>query len=118
MVTIPVVDYPSYVQEIVLDGVSYNVRLAWNDRGEYWAFSLFNLSLEALVTGIKVVINYALTTDLNRESLPPGEFYAIDNSGEVDAISYEDLINGVVELVYIPESEVEFLAAGGDVAAL
>ena len=117
MVVIPFRQFPSFTEEIILDDASYRFAFKFNDRGQYWTMTILNPSLEVLVAGLKIVLSYGLTTDLNKENLPKGDFMAAALDPQQQTIAQEDLGDSV-QLVYITEDEIATVEAGGSLAAV
>lgn len=109
MVVIPFSEFPAFTQEVTLDEVPYRFQFVWNFRGQYYTLSIFDRELNPIVQGIKVVVGYELISIYNGADVPPGELYVVDTTDEVERITQDDLINGVVQIVYIPEDEVAAL---------
>jgi len=112
MVTIPFIEYPSFTEDVILDGVPYRFSFNWNDNGEFWSMIISDSNDNVLVAGIKIVIDYELIANFPGRSLPPGEMVAVDPSGTVQRISQDDFTDENVFLVYVTEDEVEQIEAG------
>lgn len=104
MVTIPFFEFPAFTQEIVLDNTPFRFSFNWNTRGEFWTLIIANRDQVPLISGIKIVIDYELISKYPGRSLPPGELYAIDPSGELEKIGRNDF-QDKAKLIYVTESE-------------
>jgi len=83
-----------------LDGVSYILRILWNERGGYFALSVSGADDVALLTNIKMVKNFPLIGRFANPGLPVGDLYLMQESGTADAPGYDDL-SGAFQLYYI-----------------
>jgi hypothetical protein len=108
MLVIPVKDYPSYTEEITLDGILYRLSFQWNYRGRHWTIDFYDADGNGLLTGVKIVKGYDLFGRFHNLLLPPGAMFALDEKGSYDRIEAGDLGN-TVSLLYIPEDEVATL---------
>ena len=108
MQIIPFAEFPSFTEEITLDGTPYKVSFNWNTRGEYWTVSFTDREENVLAAGIKLVLEYELIADYPDRGLPPGHLYVIDTTNSKEPIGRNDFHNErALTLVYIPEDEVE-----------
>jgi len=105
--TLPIQNtFSNFSQEITLDGVSYRFEFTYNTRSFQWAMSIFDIDQNAIVEGIKLVLEYELLDQYRAYNLPPGELYCIDTTDEVIEITRENF-GDAVQLVYITEAEVD-----------
>jgi hypothetical protein len=105
MLVLPFSEAPAFSQEVTLDDVPYRFRFIWNTRFEFWSMSIFDREFTPIVQGIKVVLGYELISLYRGLPVPPGEIYTVDTTDEVVRIGRDDIPDGVVQLVYVPESE-------------
>jgi len=105
METIPFFNLPAFSERITLDGVAYNFSFSWNTRGEYWNLAISDYENTPLVSSIKIVLDYELIEQYVDKGLPPGKLYALDFSGNKSDITYEDMTNDRVHLIYLSEGE-------------
>lgn len=106
MLRIAFAEYPAFSQTVVLDGTAYRLRFQWNTRGQYWAMDLATQDKTPIVTGIKLVLDYELIGAYHAIGTPPGELWALDSTEKLLRIGRDDIKDGPVKLVYIPEAEV------------
>ena len=97
---------PCFSQDIVLDAISYHLRIYWNARGAFWAIDFYDRDLNLLVAGIKIVNNYEIILIHPDRDLPPGSLYVVDNRGIDFEIAFEDFTNGNCNLIYIEQATV------------
>jgi hypothetical protein len=74
-------DNEHYTIEVELDGVLYELLLAWNHRAQSWFLSLSLLDGTPVVSGVRVVADIPLLHYCGHESAPPGALMAMDTSG-------------------------------------
>ncbi len=107
-VDIPFTQYPSYTQQIILDGESFLFQFTWNTRMEAWTVSIFDLDLVEIITGLKLVLNWEHFFQYRHLPLPPGQLLVFDpDPNNKTKIGFEDFKNSrALKLVYIEEDEV------------
>ena len=98
------IDANDQLIEAVLDGVSYQVQLSWNEEGQLWSMSIFDLNLVTLISGIAIVPMWPLLRYARSPVLPPGEFVVVTG---LDRISREAFVAGAATLVYVTRDEIE-----------
>lgn len=96
---------PSFTQSMVLEGVSYVFNFKWNTRGEFWTFNINDDQTDPLIEGIQIVLNFEMLGQYQYKAIPQGKLYALDTSGSVEPIAYEDMFNGRITLLYLDEGE-------------
>ena len=90
---------------IELDGLTYGMLFRWNERSGQWALDLLDGEGNALVTGIRCVINVPLLANYHgRDGVPAGELLFVDTSGQDVDADFEDLGRRVL-LYYASEGE-------------
>jgi len=109
MQIIPFKNYSSFDMELTLDGVPYIIKFNWNSRYEFWTISFYDREKTVLVTGIKIVINYELLTQLVDKGLPPGQLYAIRENESHDRLTKDEFFNNDAFLIYVSEDEIDSL---------
>lgn len=75
-----------------LDGVTYRFSFRWNDRLAQWVMDLADGDGNALVSGLRVVIDTPLLRRFRgRAGMPPGELIAVDTEDTLRDADLEDL---------------------------
>lgn len=98
---------PIYRQEVTLDNTSYILDIIWNERSAQWALNILESDETPVVEGIKLVLKYQLLDVYkNLPNVPPGNLFCVDNTGEEIKVTRTNL-GDTVQLVYIPESELD-----------
>jgi hypothetical protein len=98
---IPVTEASDQSFNITLDGGLYEVRLTWNILG-YWTISISDINKNAILSGMKIVLEVDLFKDHPDIGLPLGSLYAVDFSEREDDIGRYDFINDRdVQLLYV-----------------
>lgn len=100
MIQIPVLDANDSLSEVVLDGETYFLHLSWNEEDAFWTLGIESANHAVLVQSIKVVPDAPLLKWVRRNYLPPGELIACA-SDRRDHVTYDDLVDGTVSLIYI-----------------
>ena len=90
---------------IELGGNPYILRVLWNERYGYFSLSISTSDNVPILTNIKMVKNYNLTSRFKDPFLPFGDFYFIHEKGIVDRPTYDDL--AVTCNLYYYEPDVE-----------
>ena len=104
MIVIPFRDLPAFTEDVILDGETYRLDFAYNNRGEYWSLSLFTREGGSIIHGIKIVPNFELLQRYGTRGQPPGELYCIDVTNSQQPVDRDNLVH-LFQLVYVPESE-------------
>lgn len=73
---------PDHLFTIDLEGVVYTLRFRLNSRTGRWVMNVLTELGVLIVGAIPLVVNQGLTKRYGKSSLPPGEIYVIDLSGE------------------------------------
>jgi hypothetical protein len=105
MVILPFPDKPASREIIVIDEVSYSLILTWNERSQGWTFGLEDRDGNTLISGRRIVLNIDLLGGFHHLAIPTGPLLAIDQTGNLDSISKDDMILGRVALQYLTEAE-------------
>ncbi len=109
MQIIPFKNFASFDMELTLDSVPYIIKFNWNSRYEFWTISFYDREENVLVTGIKIVINYELISQLVDKGLPPGQLYAVRENGSHDRLTQDEFFNSDAFLIYVTEAEIDSL---------
>jgi hypothetical protein len=84
-----------------LDGVEYQFRWSYIERGDRWKLSVLDTDDSAIVEGIACVASFPLFDLLTDSRRPPGELMLFDTQGQGASPGLDDL--GVrVLVVYYP----------------
>jgi hypothetical protein len=101
-------DIPDTEQQVVLDGVTYRVRLTWRGYCESWYLDLAAQDTTAILTGVRLEAGANLLLLADSDLAPPGLLMVVQ-TGEIGDPSNDyvraDLGNGL-QLVYVPAAEV------------
>lgn len=105
VVTLPLrADLSSYSFQVELDRKSYGFVFRWNEREGAWYFDILDGGGVLLRAGMKVVLDFPLLIRATNVDLPPGQFFAVDTSGALEAPGLEEL-GARVQIVYYEASE-------------
>lgn len=104
MIIIPVIDENDSLTEITLDGVVFFLHLAWNSEGEFWSIGIENANKVTLIDAIALVPDYPIFERFRTPDMPAGTILAIAPDRR-DTISYDDLVNGAVSLIYLEATD-------------
>ncbi len=98
---------PYHSQKTRLDGRDYVLRLAYNQREERWRLSILDEEEQPILIGLKLVANWPLLRHYRFDPrLPPGEFFAMDLTGNGSPPTLDELGEGRrVELTYFEAEE-------------
>lgn len=107
MISIPFFEYPSFTEELEIDGTTYILKFNWNSRFSFWTISFYDVAQNPIVTGIKIVLNINLLAQFRAYAVPSGELRAVDASGNNRRIAQKDFVNGRLLLIYASEEELE-----------
>lgn len=76
-------DFKAYDFQIDLEGIIYTFDFGFNTRAKRWYMSIYDQAKENLLIGdLPVLINVPLHDQYIDESLPPGRFIALDETGQ------------------------------------
>ncbi len=96
-------DLAAYTFQIDLEGTIYTFTFRYNERMDRWLMDIADANEETIITGIVVLTEWLLIDRFKDDRLPPGNFLAIDESGEQKYPGREDFGQDV-KLFYV-ESE-------------
>lgn len=107
ILTIPTSSEPFYSITVVLEGKAYTFAFKYNQRGEFWSFSLLLEDGTSLTSGTKVVCGPNLLWRCADRRKPPGILLANPTTGATDEPpGLEELgIGKRVQLVYVTSDE-------------
>jgi len=95
---------PQFTQQTLIDGVTFNIRIHWNEREEAWYFDLLDDENAPIVTGRKMVADWPLLHRSVDARLPAGQFFTIDLTGNGIDPGLNDLDDRVVLQYFDAES--------------
>ena len=106
---IPVPDLPRSVFQVRMDGETYSLRVAWNDRLSSWQMDLLDDDGDAILIGRRMVLGFPLLDGVTDPRRPPGALFVIDPAGRQRTDPgrtawQEDGEN--LRLIYIPADEI------------
>jgi len=93
-------DLPAYTFQIDLEGKLYTFTFRYNERMDRWLMDIADENENPLLSGIVILTDYNLIERFKDDALPPGEFFALDESGEQKYAGREDLGNDI-KLFYV-----------------
>lgn len=98
--------YPDFEQNVVLDNITYRLRLQWNQREQAWYISL-GLTGQPFTVKTKCVVGLDFLRPYRyMNTVPNGSFYIIDFEKTYGRVSYDQLLSdGRYRLVYLTEQE-------------
>lgn len=126
MMIIPFKEEADWEAQITLSNVIFNLQFKWNALNKYWSMNIFNRNDEPIIYGIKVVVNWNLTSQYVRVGMPAGDIVCqnilgltqiILPSGEVRFVQSTDSFRTIgrfdmgetSELFYYESGELESL---------
>ena len=95
---------PQFVEQTQLDGLTFTIRIHWNERESAWYLEIGDVDGVVIVASRKLVANWPLLQRVTDERKPPGEIYCIDLTDEGVDPGLDDL-GERVDLVYIDAAE-------------
>ena len=95
---------PSFRQRTSLDGVTFELEVAWNERESAWYIAVADADGVAIRSGRRMVLNTPLLLSVADARRPGGELYLIDLDGTGVEAALEDLGVRVV-LMYVTAAE-------------
>lgn len=81
--TMPLTEnYPWYSFTCTLEGATYTIECAFNTRANRWYMTLGDAVGNIIVAGVPLLIERDLLAAYRYLPIPPGNFVALDNSGQ------------------------------------
>ena len=93
-------DIPAYTFQSILEGALYNFEVRYNERMARWIMDISDANGTPLVRGTPIQTDFPLLDRYQNEGLPPGSFFAIDESSEGKQPERADIGNDV-NLFYV-----------------
>lgn len=75
-------DVPWYTQQIQLSGVIYTLHFRFNIRSQRWIMDIRDPSDNYIIVGLPILIERDVAGQYVVANLPPGPFFAMDNTGQ------------------------------------
>ena len=97
-----------YTFDIVLGAEEYTFRVDYNNTGEFFTVEL-SKDGKTLCSGEPIIYGKRLFSDIRTPEFPAIDIVPIDPSGEYNAVTFENLCNGVILAL---DNEEEPLAEG------
>ena len=90
---------------VELGGNPYILRVLWNERYGYFSLSINTADEAPILTNIKMVKNYDLTSRFKDLRLPYGGLYFIQEKGNSDRCGYDEIGINYNLYYYEPDAE-------------
>lgn len=100
--------FPSFTEEITLEGIPYIFRFDWNSRAFFWSMDIYDRERNPLLSGRKLFLYLGLLKQFPDRGLPPGEIYIVDLSYAFEPIAQFDFESRLF-MYYLTEAEVATL---------
>ena len=104
-VEIPFFDIASFSEEVILEGLPYVFKFTYNDTNEFWSLGVYTRDEVAIVSGLKLVLDYDLFDQFPGRGLPPGSLFAVDTTDSRVKIDRTNILD-IIKLLYYTEDEV------------
>lgn len=92
---------------IELGGNPYIIRVLWNERYGYFSLSINTADDSPILTNIKMVKNYDLTSRFKDLRLPVGGLYFVQEKGNSDRCGYDEIGINYNLYYYEPDADEE-----------
>lgn len=102
---------------IELGGNPYIIRILWNERFGYFAISINTANDDPILTNIKMVKNYNLTSRFKDLRLPYGGLYFVQEKGNSVRCGYDEIGINYNLYYYEPDPDVAVAQVFEQVAA-
>lgn len=93
-------DIPAYTFQIDLEGVLYTFTIRYNERMDRWLMDIADENENDLLVGTPILTHFNLIERFKSAALPPGGFFALDESGNQKQPGRDDLGNDI-KLFYV-----------------
>ena len=104
-VIVPFKEFPSFVQNVVLDNIVLNFKLVWNGRDDAWVMDILDSDNSPILQGIKIVNGWELIQRYTDIRLPLGALMVVSLRGDEEVIGRDSMIDDY-NLIYFTEAEV------------
>lgn len=103
----PANSYPDQTVKVPINGITYNIRWLWAERGNAWSFSIADAD-GPILDGVRVALNVDLLNNTADPRKPNGMIIAIAADGHEADPGKDDLSeDGKVKIVFIDQVDVE-----------
>ena len=90
-----------YTMTVTLDGANYDLAFDWNSRASRWYMTLMDTTDSPIAASLCLLVGVPLLMSVTDVRRPPGDFVAIDTSGQNIEAGLNDLGNRV-QVRYVP----------------
>lgn len=87
--TISVPDRDDSVALATIGNVSCRIRFRWNDIEEFWDFGIYDVDMNPVFIGIKMVPNYPLNLSTGSDLFSDGYFYVMTKEERLNRDSFK-----------------------------
>ncbi len=105
-------DFPDFVQTTVLGDTIFRLQFIFNSRQQSWYLSIFEAGGGVLVHGIRLRTTWDVIRQLVQVEMPDGAIIPTDVEGRGAEPGRNDLVEGKIPVVFVPEDEIDELLAG------
>ena len=103
-VVIPFKNFPSFLENVILDDTVLNFRFLWNGRDLAWYMDILDSVNDPILSGIKVVNGWELITKYTDIRLPQGAILVVSSIGDREVIGRDGMVDNY-SLIYFTEEE-------------
>lgn len=104
MLFIDVPDMNDSISTISIDGKIYGLRFTYNEKFDYWSFSLLDEDRNPIIAHTRIVPNFPIYHFYTAQAIPNGIFGCLS---DLETVGRYAFVNKTAEFVYIPNKEVE-----------
>ena len=113
LLEISVPDSPDSGFTVILDSISYDLRLQWNGRDESW-YMFLGLSNQEYLFKSKLTSGWDILSEYRAyEDTPKGVIVAVDNEKSFGRLQRDSFTSGRFALYYFTEDSTEQLREAG-----
>lgn len=110
MQLLPYRENSQWQMQVTLTEVGYTLEFEWNAINQYWVMAIYDSSDNPIVTGLKIVNNYDITSEIVATGMPLGNILCqsiVDNWENLQRLD----LGTQSALVYYEPNEIETLVA-------
>ncbi len=104
MLFIAVPDMNDSISTISIDGKTYGLRFTYNEKFDYWSFSLLDEDRNPIIAHTKIVPKFPIYHFYTAQNIPNGIFGCLS---DLETVGRYAFVNKTAEFVYIPNKELE-----------